>query len=125
MDFTAIQVSAPLALAVVATLGYLVGRWRRTPLDKLAGRCRREIRRAQAVAQELEKVAWTIRRNLARYHRSLSKFKQRVGTSAATSKSDPGRDSTSRPARCSPLPSGWQPNWPPPTTRSASRPTTS
>jgi len=78
MGLTAIQVSAPLALAVVATLGYLVGRWRRTPLDELARRCRREIRRAQAVAHELEKVAWTARRNLSRYHRNLSQFKQRV-----------------------------------------------
>jgi diguanylate cyclase len=68
-----------LALAVVATLGYLVGRRRTMTGDGAIARSHRELRRAQAVARELEKIAWTIRRSLAGHHRSLSKFKQRVG----------------------------------------------
>jgi diguanylate cyclase len=68
-----------LALAVVATLGYLVGRRRNLSSDAVIARSQRELRRAKAVARELEKIAWTIRRSLAGHHRSLSKFKQRVG----------------------------------------------
>jgi len=73
-----IPISAPFALALVATLGYLFGRRSRTSADALAARSRREIRRAQTAARELEKIAWIVRRNLARHHTSLSKFKERL-----------------------------------------------
>ncbi len=78
MDLWLVPIPATLALAVVATLGYLVGRRRRTPADELAIRSRGELRRAHTVAQELEKIAWVIRRNLSRHHHSLTKFKERV-----------------------------------------------
>ena len=35
--------------------------------------------RAQAVAIELEKIAWAVRQSLAKHHASLSRFKDRVG----------------------------------------------
>jgi diguanylate cyclase (GGDEF)-like protein len=57
----------------------LIGSQKRAPQNDLVARSRRELRRARAVAQELERIAWTIRRNLARHHSSLSRFKQRVG----------------------------------------------
>jgi diguanylate cyclase (GGDEF)-like protein len=79
MDFWNIWIPGPLALAIVATLGYLIGSQKRAPQNDLVARSRRELRRARAVAQELERIAWTIRRNLARHHSSLSRFKQRVG----------------------------------------------
>ena len=77
-DLWKIDVPAPLALAVVATVGYLFGRRNRTNADDLAARSRRDLRRAQAVAAELEKIAWMVRRNLAKHHASLVKFKGRV-----------------------------------------------
>jgi len=43
-----IDISAPLALAVVATLGYLLARKHRTDAGDQAARCRREVHRAQA-----------------------------------------------------------------------------
>jgi diguanylate cyclase (GGDEF)-like protein len=79
MDQSGIPILATLALAIVATLGYLVGRHRRTGADIVGLRSRREVRRAQRVADELERIAQGIRRNLARHRRSLSRFKQRVG----------------------------------------------
>jgi diguanylate cyclase (GGDEF)-like protein len=78
IDLSKIDFSAPLALAVVATIGYLFGRRNRTGAEDLAGRSRRDLRRAQAVAAELEKIAWMVRRNLAKHHASLVKFKGRV-----------------------------------------------
>ncbi len=70
--------SAPLALALVATLGYLIGRRRNQPNGQTL-RSRRELRRAQSVARELERIAWMVRKNLSRHHASLSRFKDRVG----------------------------------------------
>jgi len=68
-----------VALAALALLGYLVSRWRRPTDNDLALRSRRELKRAQAVAQELEKIAWTVRQSLSRHHASVLKFKERVG----------------------------------------------
>jgi len=79
MDFWAIHIPIPLALAVVATLGYLFGRRRGLDESDLAHRSRRELRRARYVAAALEKIAWGVRRNLARHHASVERFKQRVG----------------------------------------------
>jgi diguanylate cyclase len=77
-DLWHFAVPTPVALAVVATLGYLMGRRTRTVDGDALTRSRRELRRAKAVARELEKIAWMVRRNLARHHTNLARFKQRV-----------------------------------------------
>jgi diguanylate cyclase len=74
-----IQIPIPVALAFIATIGYLISRWRRAAAGGAAMRSRHELRRAQVVATDLEKIAWTVRQNLAKYHASISKFKDRVG----------------------------------------------
>ncbi len=79
MDLWSLQIPVPVALAVVATIGYLFGRRTKTPEGELLFQSRRELRRAQLVAHELEQIAWTIRRSLAKHHSSVSKFKDRVG----------------------------------------------
>jgi len=79
MDFCNISIPIPFVLAVVATLGYLFGRRGRSGGEDPLHRSRRELRRAHAVATELERIAWQVRRSLARHHGSLSKFKNRVG----------------------------------------------
>lgn len=81
-QWPAFHISAPLALAVVATLGYLVGRWRKRA-DEPALRSRRELRRARSVAREMERIARMIRKGLARHHASLVRFKHRVDQLAA------------------------------------------
>ncbi len=78
MDLLAYQIPLTVALAAVATLGYLVGRRSNPARDDLAARGKRELERAQAVARELERISWTVRRNLARHHAALNRFKQRV-----------------------------------------------
>ncbi len=78
MDLWNIQIPIPVALAIVATVGYLFGRRVRDD-DGSACRSRRELKRAHAVATELERIAWQVRRSLARHHGSVSKFKDRVG----------------------------------------------
>ena len=80
MEFSgwSIQIPIPVALAIVATMGYLISRWRRAADSSAVMRSCRELRRAQAVATDLEKTARTVRQNLAKYHASISKFKERA-----------------------------------------------
>ncbi len=79
MDLWSIQIPIPVALAVVATLGYVFGRRTRARGEDSGERSRRELRRAHAVAAELERIALQVRKSLARHHSSLAKFKSRVG----------------------------------------------
>ena len=119
-----LQIPTTMALAVVATLGYLIGRRRRGNEEDLASRSRRELRRAQAVASELEKIAWMVRHNLAKHHASLAKFKQRVaGPEQRGTGARPGRTCAARPRKSSRRRCGWPPRSPAPTTRSASKAT--
>ena len=75
MDFWALNIPIPVALGVVAALGYLVGHRSRTPQEDVSVQSRRELRRARAVARELEKIALVVRRNLAKHNASVSRFK--------------------------------------------------
>lgn len=79
MDLWPIQIPIPVALGVVATLGYIFGRRTRQSDETVVVRARREMRRAQTVATELEKIALGIRKSLAKHHASVSRFKERVG----------------------------------------------
>jgi diguanylate cyclase (GGDEF)-like protein len=79
MDLWTFQIPIPVALAIVATIGYIFGRRRASTSDDSAFRSRRELRRAQLVAAELEKIAWDLRKNLAKHHSSVNKFRDRVG----------------------------------------------
>lgn len=66
------------ALAVVALLGYVIGR-RRVAVEAERGAvARKEIERAQAVAQQLERIAAAVGGELTRHHSSVARFKQRV-----------------------------------------------
>jgi diguanylate cyclase len=78
MDWWNLQIPTPVALAAVAAIGYLISRQRRFSLTEAGIRSRRELKRAQTVAAELDKIAWTIRQSLSKHHSSVSRFKQRV-----------------------------------------------
>jgi hypothetical protein len=49
-DWMSIQVPLPVLLAVAATVGYMVGRWRRS--GELCPRCQEECKRAAACSTE-------------------------------------------------------------------------
>jgi diguanylate cyclase len=79
MDLTAIHLPSAAALAVVALLGYLIGRGSRGGRTvNEAEQARRELKRAKAVARELELISEQIRKSLATHHSSIAKFKDRV-----------------------------------------------
>ncbi|HEX3727535.1 MAG TPA: GGDEF domain-containing protein [Pirellulales bacterium] len=68
----------PVALGVIAVLGYLVGRTSRREAMSEADKAHRELRRAKVVAKELEQIAEGVRKNLASHHMSVARFKERV-----------------------------------------------
>ncbi|MGA2031728.1 MAG: GGDEF domain-containing protein [Thermoguttaceae bacterium] len=91
-DLWTIPMPVPLALAIVATIGYVFGCRRSLARGDVANRSRRELRRAQMVAAELEKIAWDLRKNLAAHHASVSKFRERVGRLGADNDDAPWKE---------------------------------
>ncbi len=80
-EWTAMHLTTPVALSAVALIGYLVGR-RNREQQQLSSevQARRELKRAQAVAKELERIAVAVRRSIATHHSSVLKFKDRVSS---------------------------------------------
>ena len=79
MNLWTLQIPIPVALGIVATIGYIFGRRGKASGDDASLRSRRELKRAQLVASELEKIAWDLRKSLANHHASVNKFRERVG----------------------------------------------
>jgi diguanylate cyclase (GGDEF)-like protein len=77
-DLSSVRLPTPVALAIVTVIGYLIGRRRRSGDDEADNQARRELKRAQAVAKELEKIADLVRRHLATHHASVVRFKNRM-----------------------------------------------
>jgi len=77
MDFP-IHMPLPLALSLIAVLGYLVGRRSRARAMNEADKARRELRRAKLIAKELEQIAESVRKHLANHHLSVARFKDKV-----------------------------------------------
>lgn len=78
LDLNRLQIPIPLALAVVATLGYIFGRQNRDPATGVVEQSRRELRRARLVARELERIALSVRKDLSAHQACLDRFKDRV-----------------------------------------------
>ncbi len=72
------NIPLPVALAIIAVLGYIAGRRSRVHAINEADKARRELRRAKIVARELEQIAEGVRKHLAAHHLSVAKFKDRV-----------------------------------------------
>ena len=79
MDTILVGMPIPSALAAVALIGYLFGRLQRSTATPSSDATRRELKRAQAIVQDLEKIAHRVRRELALHHANLATFKRRVG----------------------------------------------
>ncbi len=77
-DLLQIHLPATVALAAVAAVGYLLGLVRSKDRSDQAIRSRAQLRQANQVAKELEKIAWTVRGNISRHHARLGQFKHRL-----------------------------------------------
>jgi diguanylate cyclase len=68
-----------VALASVALIGYLFGqRTRKANLAALDAERHRELERATAIAKQLEKIAGSLRQDLANHHSQLAGFRRRL-----------------------------------------------
>jgi diguanylate cyclase (GGDEF)-like protein len=76
---TPVPIQIQVLLIFVAGIGFLFGRKSKKTDEAGRGRSRRELRRAQLVAAELEKIAWELRKALVNHHTSVSKFREKVG----------------------------------------------
>lgn len=79
MDLFTIHIPLSLSLAVVAAVGYLLGRKNRAKTNSAMERSFQDLKRAQTVALELEKITLTVRKSLSQHNSSVLKFKERVG----------------------------------------------
>ena len=69
---------AAVMLAVVATLGYLVGRRKTDTTSTSRNNTRHEILRALAVAQELETIAYRLRKSMANHVPAIVRFNNQL-----------------------------------------------
>ncbi|MHC2067602.1 GGDEF domain-containing protein [Bremerella sp. T1] len=71
-------IPTPAALALVALIGYVIGK--KTPRNVSVGEAyaRRELKRAKAIVQQLEEISREVRRNLASHQSSIAHFKERI-----------------------------------------------
>ncbi|MBX7167368.1 MAG: GGDEF domain-containing protein [Pirellulales bacterium] len=80
MGLSLLAIPHVVGLALIALVGYLVGRRHSVETNSNTERSRRELARAQAVAAQLDQIAATIRRELSRHQSSVQRFKDRIGT---------------------------------------------
>ena len=73
-----VELPVTTALAAVALLGYVFGRRTRQLQMSDADEAQRELRRAKNVAKELEKIAESVRKDLATHRASVARFKDRM-----------------------------------------------
>jgi diguanylate cyclase (GGDEF)-like protein len=78
LDIWMFHIPIPVALAVMATIGYLFGRRTRKSTSDVVEHSQRELRHAQTVASELEKISWGIRKSLAKHHANVTRFKDHI-----------------------------------------------
>jgi diguanylate cyclase len=78
LDLWSMHIPIPVALAIMATIGYIVGRKGRKSTSEMVEHSKRELRHAQTVASELEKISWGIRKSLTRHHSNVMRFKDRI-----------------------------------------------
>jgi hypothetical protein len=77
MDFWITGLTAPVALAAVALLGYLVGRHRtRVIVDTAAAR--RKLHQARTVISAVETISRQLRRNLATHHSTVCRYRDQI-----------------------------------------------
>jgi len=78
-DIWSVNIPTTMALAVVALIGYIFGqRTRQGDIQETIDQARREVKRANKIARELEEIAGSIRRDLSAHRSSVSRFKDRV-----------------------------------------------
>jgi diguanylate cyclase len=84
--YNSIDISTPLILAVMATVGYVFGslrQRRRLGCDEVLIRLQRDLFRAKMAVHDLGKVVHTIRNSTSKHYARLKKFHARIAKAGA------------------------------------------
>ncbi|PQO46035.1 GGDEF domain-containing protein [Blastopirellula marina] len=79
-------IPTPVAMALIALIGYFLGKrnQRRVSVDQAFAR--RELKRAKSIAKQLEEISREVRRNLASHQSSIAHFKDRIALMSSDEK---------------------------------------
>jgi len=78
LDIWKVHIPESMAIAAVALIGYIFGRRTRGDQTQEMAQARRELKRAKLVAKQLEKIADSVRKDLATHRSSVAIFKDRI-----------------------------------------------
>lgn len=78
-------IPTPVGMALIALIGYFLGKRNQRPQSAEQAYARRELKRAKAVVQQLEDISREVRRNLSVHQSSIAHFKDRIHTMSAES----------------------------------------
>jgi len=93
LDFWSVNIPTTMALAAVALIGYIFGQRTRHPdIQNVVEQARREVKRANKIARELEDIASSIRRDLATHNGSVARFRDRVRNLSSGDSSAPWKN---------------------------------
>ncbi len=96
MEDWILGIPTPVAMALIALIGYFLGKRNQRPASAEQAYARRELKRAKAVVKQLEEISREVRRNLATHQSSIAHFKERI----LTMSSDEDRSGESWQALC-------------------------
>ncbi|MFN3152256.1 GGDEF domain-containing protein [Bremerella sp.] len=83
MEDWILGIPTPVAMALIALIGYFLGKRNHRPASAEQAYARRELKRAKAIVKQLEEISREVRRNLASHQSSIAHFKERIVTMSA------------------------------------------
>ncbi len=78
MEDWILGIPTPVAMALIALIGYFLGKRNQQPVSAEQAYARRELKRAKAIVHQLEEISRDVRRNLAVHQSSIAHFKDRI-----------------------------------------------
>jgi len=78
MEDWILGIPTPVAMALIALIGYFLGKRNYRPVSSEQVYARRELKRAKAIVKQLEEISREVRRNLASHQSSIAHFKERI-----------------------------------------------
>jgi len=78
MEDWILGIPTPVAMALIALIGYFLGKRNYRPVSTEQAYARRELKRAKAIVKQLEEISREVRRNLASHQSSIAHFKERI-----------------------------------------------
>ncbi|MEW4454553.1 GGDEF domain-containing protein [Bremerella sp. JC817] len=82
-------IPTPVAMALIALIGYFLGKRNQKPESTDQAYARRELKRAKAIVRQLEEISREVRRNLSAHQSSIAHFKERI-TMMSSNEDQPG-----------------------------------